>query len=194
MLSTLFLICFLVGLGVSAVSLLASFLHLHAGGHHLHFHFHHHGGGGAGTSLLKSASDFFGSLFNLAAITMFLAWFGGVGLLLEQMTHLANALIVVVAGGAGVTGAASIVRIVQAMRRQEHPLQPLQLVGTVGKLTIPIREGGTGEVVYTVDGKRRCSGARAEDRRPIPRDTEVVITRYDKGIAYVCEFDRMIAQ
>jgi hypothetical protein len=80
------------------------------------------------------------------------------------------------------------------MRRQEHPLQPLQLVGTVGKLTIPIREGGTGEIVYTVDGKRRCSGARADGPRAIPRDTEVVITRYDKGIAYVCEFDRMIAR
>jgi membrane protein implicated in regulation of membrane protease activity len=192
-LSTLFLICFLVGLGVSAVSLLSSFLHLHAGGHH-HFHFHFHHGGGGGTSLLRSAGDFFGSLFNLAAITMFLAWFGGVGLLLEQMTHLAGALIVAVAGAAGFTGAASIVRLVQAMGRQERPLQPLQLAGTIGKLTIPIREGGTGEVVYTVDGKRRCSGARADDRRAIPRDTEVVITRYDKGIAYVCEFDRMIAQ
>ena len=192
-LSTLFLICFLVGLGVSVVSLLSSFLHLHAGGHH-HFHFHFHHGGGGGTSLLRNVGDFFGSLFNLAAITMFLAWFGGVGLLLEEMTRLAGALIVVVAGAAGLTGAASIIRLVQAMRRQEHPLQPLQLAGTVGKLTIPIREGGTGEVVYTVDGKRRCSGARADDRRAIPRDTEVVITRYDKGIAYVCEFDRMIAQ
>ena len=86
-------------------------------------------------------------------------------------------------------------RILQAMRRRERPLQPIQLVGTIGKLTIPIREGGTGEIVYTVDGRRRCSGARSDDtKRPIARDTEVVITRYDKGIAYVCEFDRMIAQ
>ena len=72
-LSTLFLICFLVGLGVSAVSLFSSFLHLHHGG----FHFHHHGGGGH--SLVKNGSELFGSLFNLAAITIFLAWFGGVG-------------------------------------------------------------------------------------------------------------------
>src|SRR5438477_375666 len=83
---------------------------------------------------------------------------------------------------------AALVRIVQAMSRREHPLQPIELVGTVGKLTIPIREGGTGEVVYVVDGKRRCSGARSDEtQRPIPRGTEVVITRYDKGIAYVCE-------
>jgi len=187
MLSTLFLICFLVGLGVSGVSLFASFLHLH---HHGGFHFHHHGG-----SLLKSSSEFVGSLFNFAALTMFLTCFGGVGVLLEETTHLAGGGIVAIAGGSGLAGAAAIVRVVQAMSRRERPLQPIQLVGTVGKLTIPIREGGTGEIVYVVDGKRRCSGARSDDsQRPIPRGTEVVITHYDKGIAYVCEFDRMIAR
>ena len=79
--ATLFLICFLVGVGVSAVSLFASFLHLHHGGN---FHFHGHGHGYA-NSLLKHGSEWFGSLFNLAAITMFLAWFGGVGLLLGAL-------------------------------------------------------------------------------------------------------------
>lgn len=192
--TTLFLICFLVGVGVSAVSLLASFLHLH---HGLHFHGHHfgHHGGGFGRGLLRNGSEWFGSLFNLAAVTMFLAWFGGVGLLLEETTRLAVAFVVGIATGAGFAGGAFIIRLMRALRRQERPLEPIQLVGTVGKLTIPIREGGTGEIVYTVDGTRRCSGARSEDAaRPIPRGTEVVITRYDKGIAYVCEFDRMIAQ
>lgn len=187
-LSILFVICFLVGIGVSAVSLFAGFLHLH---HHGGFHFHHHGGG----SLLKSSSEFFGSLFNFAALTMFLTCFGGVGILLEETTRLAGGVDIVLAGGSGLAGAAAVVRIVQALSRREHPLQPIELVGTVGKLTIPIREGGTGEVVYVVDGKRRCSGARSDEtQRPIPRGTEVVITRYDKGIAYVCEFDRMIAR
>ncbi|SRR6266498_114917 len=188
-LSTLFLICFLVGIGVSAVSLFASFAHLHHGG----FHFHHHGGGG-GHSLLKNSSELMSSFFNLAAITMFLAWFGGVGLLLEEKTRLAAAIIIVIACAAGFTGAATIVRIVRALRRNERPLQPISIVGTLGKLTIPIREGGTGEVVYTIDGKRRCSGARSDDTLPIGRGAEVVITRYDKGIAYVCEFDKMIAR
>jgi len=192
-LSTLFLICFLVGVGVSAVSLLSGFLHLHHGG--FHFHVHHHGGGAGLKSLMKHGGEWFGSLFNLAAITMFLAWFGGVGMLLEEQTRLTTGLVVGIATGAGFAGGAAMMRLISTLRRNERPLQPIQLVGTVGKLTIPIREGGTGEVVYTVDGKRRCSGARSDDAaRPIPRGTEVVITRYDKGIAYVCEFDRMIAQ
>src|ERR1051326_3552795 len=191
--TTLFAICFLVGLGISAVSLFSSALHVHHGG--AHFHGQGHGHGHGHSSLLKNSHDFFGSLFNLAAITMFLTCFGGIGLLLGRTTHLAALIVAVLAGGAGVAGAAMLVRILQAMRRRERPLEPIQLVGTVGKLTIPIREGGTGEGVYTVDGKRRCSGARSDDtKRPIPRGTEVVITKYDKGIAYVCEFDRMIAQ
>lgn len=187
-LGTIFLICFLVGLGVSGVSLFASFAHLH---HHGGFHFHHHGGGG--NALLKGGSALLSHLFNLAAITMFLAWFGGVGLLLEEMTTLTAGLILVAAIGAGGAGAVTINRVIGALRDREHPLQPLSLVGTIGRLTIPIRDGGgTGEVVYSIDGTRRVSGARSDENRGIAKGSEVVITRYEKGIAYVCEFDRML--
>lgn len=192
-LNDVFLVCLLFGVGVSAVSLFAGSLRLHhGGGGHFQVHAHHHGGG---SSLVKHGSDWFGSLFNLAAIPMFLAWFGGVGLLLQETTRIATALLVGVATSAGFAGGAAMLRVMRALQIREHPLEPVQLVGTIGKLTIPIREGGTGEIVYTVDGKRRCSGARSDDAaRPIERGTEVVITRYDKGIAYVCEFDRMIAR
>lgn len=182
---TIFLICFLVGVGVSALSLVASSMHLH---HHGGFHFHHHGGGGG---FLTKAGGVLSHLLNLAAITMFLTWFGGVGLLLEEMTKLAAAVVVLAACVAGGVGAATINMFIAALRAREHPLQEISLIGAIGKLTIPIREGGTGEVVYTVDGKRRCSGARSDEGRAIDKDAEVVITKYDKGIAYVCEFDRI---
>jgi membrane protein implicated in regulation of membrane protease activity len=204
-LATLFLICFLVGVGVNGVSLFASFANLHHSGG---LHFHHHGGGGVvhhaaggaaphagggSGSLLKSGGALLGHLFNLAAITTFLAWFGGVGLLLQQLTKLPTFLIVLFAIVAGVTGASTVNRIIGALRAREHPLQPIVLAGTLGRLTIPIREGGgTGEVVYTINGTRRVSGARSDENRSISKGTEVVITRYDKGIAYVCEFDRML--
>lgn len=187
---TLFMICFLVGVGVSAVSLLASGLHFHHHGFHV---VRFHGGHGGGHSLLKSGSDFVSQLFNFAAITIFLTCFGGVGLLLGA-AKLAAAATVVIAVAAGFTGAAAITRIVRALRLRERPLEPITLIGTLGTVTIPIREGGTGEVVYTIDGKRRCSGARSDDSKAISRGSEVVITRYDKGIAYVCEFDRMMAR
>lgn len=188
MMFTLFLVCFLVGLGVSALSLLGAFGHLHGlHGLHLHgLHFHHGGGG-----FLSRSSGVLGHLFNFAAITMFVTWFGAVGLLLEEMTKLAAALVVVAACAAGGVGAATINRVIETLRAHEHPLEPISLVGTIGQLTIPIRKDGTGEVVYTVEGRRRCSGARSDDGRAIGRGTEVVITKYDKGIAYVCEFDKL---
>lgn len=201
-LATLFLICFLVGVGVSGISLFASFAHLHGG-----FRFHHGGhvgaghagaghaaGGGGHHSLLRdNGASLLGHLFNLAAITTFLAWFGGVGLLLGELTKLPAFLSVIVAFGAGVAGASAINRLVGALRDRERPLQPVTLPGTIGRVTIPIRDGGgTGEIVYTIDGTRRVSGARSDDRCSIAKGSEVVITRYDKGIAYVCEFDRML--
>jgi len=180
---TLFLVCFLVGVGISALSLIAGAGHVHG----LHgFHFHHGGG-----FLNRAGSGVLGHLFNFAAITMFITWFGAVGLLLEEMTKLAALAIIVVACGAGGVGAATISRVIATLRAHERPLEPISLVGTIGKLTIPIRKGGTGEVVYTIEGTRRCSGARSDDGRAIGRDAEVVITKYDKGIAYVCEFETL---
>jgi hypothetical protein len=39
--------------------------------------------------------------------------------------------------------------------------------------------------VYSQAGTRRVCGARSEDGTAIPKGTEVVVTRYEKGIAYV---------
>jgi hypothetical protein len=59
------------------------------------------------------------------------------------------------------------------------------MVGVLGKLCVPIRAGGTGELVYAQVGTRRVCGARSEDGSAMAKGTEVVVTRYDKGIAYV---------
>jgi len=59
------------------------------------------------------------------------------------------------------------------------------MVGVLGKLSVPVREGGTGELIYSQMGTRRVCGARSDDGCAIAKGTEVVVTRYDKGIAYV---------
>jgi hypothetical protein len=60
-----------------------------------------------------------------------------------------------------------------------------RMVGVLGRTSIPIREGGTGEIIYSQAGTRRTCGARSEEGVAIPKGTEVVVTRYEKGIAYV---------
>jgi hypothetical protein len=60
-----------------------------------------------------------------------------------------------------------------------------EMVGVLGRLCVPIREGGTGEIIYSQVGTRRVCGARSEDGGAIAKGAEVVVTRYEKGIAYV---------
>jgi len=60
-----------------------------------------------------------------------------------------------------------------------------EMVGVLGRISSPIRADGTGEMIYTQMGTRRVCGVRSEDRSAIGKGTEVVVTRYEKGIAYV---------
>jgi hypothetical protein len=55
----------------------------------------------------------------------------------------------------------------------------------VGRVTGPLHADATGEIIYTQLGARRSVPARSEDGASIDRDAEVVVLRYERGIAYV---------
>jgi len=61
--------------------------------------------------------------------------------------------------------------------------------GSIGTLSMPIRESGTGEVIFSLGGVRRCAGARSETGGLVEKGAEVVIERYEKGLAYVKRWD-----
>jgi membrane protein implicated in regulation of membrane protease activity len=127
---------------------------------------------------------------NITSVVLFLAIFGGVGLLLSPALQLAAWLASAIAVLCGLAGSAAMNRVLGAIVSRERPLEPVNFTGTLAQVTIPIREGGgTGEIVYTLDSARCCSGARSDDGRSIAKGAEVVIVRYDKGIAYVAPFD-----
>jgi hypothetical protein len=44
-------------------------------------------------------------------------------------------------------------------------------------------------MIYSRAGSRRCAAARSEDGTEMPRDTEVVVTKFEKGIVYVRRWD-----
>ena len=75
----------------------------------------------------------------------------------------------------------------------ERDLDPADydLIGALGRLSTNIREGGTGEMIFSQQGSRRSIGARHDGVGAIPKGTEVVITRYEKGIAYVQRWDEL---
>jgi hypothetical protein len=60
-----------------------------------------------------------------------------------------------------------------------------RLEGTVANVSITIPPHGTGEILFSKQGSRRGEAARGLNGAAIPRGTEVVITRYDHGVATV---------
>ena len=128
------------------------------------------------------------SPFNPPTIAAFLAWFGGAGYLLTRFSAMwvgAGLLLSVVSGLVG--GGIIFLFVSRVLISDEECLDPadFEMVGVLGKLSVPIREGGTGELIYSQMGTRRVCGARSENGTVIAKGTEVVVTRYEKGIAYV---------
>jgi hypothetical protein len=78
----------------------------------------------------------------------------------------------------------------------ERDLDPADYdpIGALGKLSSVIREGGTGEMIYSQQGSRRAIAARSENGVAIEKGTEVVITRYEKGVAYVRRWEDLAGQ
>lgn len=187
--TTLFVVCFIAGLGLSVVSFVSGLEHVNVfdrvfAHRALHLRPHAHGGRRA-------------SMVNAAAITAFLTWFGGGGLLIERLTPpslgaWSPRLIVAGAIVIGAVGASVINSVIGRLSRDEAVAAPLSMLGVVARTTIPIRAGdGTGEIVFRHAGTRRVCGARSDDGRAIAKGTEVIVTRYEKGIAYVTTWDEL---
>jgi membrane protein implicated in regulation of membrane protease activity len=183
-----YLVCFVVGLFLSVVMFLAGGAHLphvHLPGMHGHVGMGHGGTAGHATHV---------GPVNPFTLTAFLAWFGGTGYLLSRHSSLAYATALIVAVLAGTGGAAIIyLFLTKVLSSPEEALDPadFEMVGVLGKLSVPIREGGTGELIYSQAGTRRVCGARSEDGLAILKGTEVVVTRYENGIAYVRRWSEM---
>ena len=201
-----YLICFAVGFCFSFFSFL--FGGSRTGRLHLP-HFHGHVGGAhlpsagapaahgpataghtpvAGAASAHAQQDSGVSPFNFVTLTAFLAWFGGTGYLLTRYSGLwvgFGLLAAVISGLVG--GGIVFLFLSKVLISEEENMDPAdyEMVGVLGKISSPIRAGGTGEIIYSQAGTRRACGARCDDGRALSKGSEVVVTRYEKGIAYV---------
>jgi membrane protein implicated in regulation of membrane protease activity len=181
-----YLVCFLVGFTLSLFSVLAGSFHVHLP----HLDLHHgmpqvHAGDGHGVGL---------SFINFGTIAAFLAWFGGTGYLLAEHSALWFVTALAVSTVSGVAGAALVFWfLAKVLVAHERPLDPADydMMGALGRISSPIRAGGTGEMIFSQEGARRAVAVRSEDGAAIPKDTEVVVTRYEKGIAYVRRWEEL---
>jgi membrane protein implicated in regulation of membrane protease activity len=187
--SDFYLFCFLVGATLSVISFLAGAIHLHVPFKwHLPLHAPNHHGGlrGGGTHI---------SWFNASTVLAFLAWFGGVGYLMTNYSHMETFFVAGIATVAGLVAGWVVLRfLLKLVGPSDEPLkeEDRRIIGALGIVSMTIRENGTGEIIFPLGGGRRCSGARSEDGKSIEKGTEVVIERYEKGIAYVKRWDEFV--
>lgn len=201
-----YLACFLIGLFLSVLSLLGGMGHF---GGHLHLphgtnvphvgHISHaphlahtaHAAGAPGRVARGSATV---PWWNTFSIMIFLCWFGAAGFLLTRHGSFVTSVVMVLAAICGLAGGAIVfLFLTKVMLPHEHELSADEtaIVGVVGKVSCPIAAGGTGEIAYEQLGARRSVPARAEDGLAIPKEEEVFVLSYEKGIAYVRRWEEV---
>jgi len=183
----IYLICFIVGFSLTVIAALSGTFHLHLDVHHHGLHVHvPHGDIHAGGPHV--------SIFNFGTIAAFLTWFGGIGYLLSRFSGLLFWAALSVSTLAGIIGGGLVfLFLTKVLLAHEQPLNALdyEMVGVFGQLTSAIREGGTGEIGFSQEGIRRGAPARSDDGSPIQKHADVVVTRYENGVAYVRRWDEL---
>jgi membrane protein implicated in regulation of membrane protease activity len=197
--SDFYLICFAVGFFFSALSFALAGLQWHLP---FNLHLPHGWGLGSGAGHMPAGGHVAGpsghasgsggtaavSPLNPVTTAAFLAWFGGAGYLITRFSSILSVLGLLLALAAGLVGAAIVfLFLTRVLTSHEENMDAAdyEMVGVLGKISMPIRAGGTGEIIYSQAGTRRTCGARSENGSAMEKGAEIVVTRYDKGIAYV---------
>jgi hypothetical protein len=179
----MYLTCFGVGLVLSFVAFFAGALHLHIG----RFHFHGHGAGKSHAGRGHSMSPVNG--FTLMA---FLCWFGGTGYLMHRANVFGVAMVLMFSVLSGVAGASLVFWfLVKVLMPGERTLEAAdtEMSGVIGHLSGAVPLNGCGEMLYSQNGARRSVAVRSESGEAIERGAEVVVMRYERGVAYVRRWD-----
>jgi hypothetical protein len=194
--SNAYLLCFAFGLFWALASLVLGSFHMHGHAHGVHVHSHaaphtSSGHGGHSPGKASAGSEFWGEFLNLHSFAIFLAWFGGCGFLMTRHSQAGLALVLSVSIVGGLGSAFVVAWFLHFLHGKEHELDPFDydMVGVLGCVSSSIRSGGTGEILYTRDGARASACARSDEGNPIECGVEVVVTRYEQGVAYVRTWD-----
>ncbi len=66
-----------------------------------------------------------------------------------------------------------------------------EMTGVLAKVSGTVRKGGTGEIIFEQEGARKACAARCEEQQELRRGEEVIVTRFEKGVAYVRRWSEM---
>jgi len=182
--NTIYLTCFGVGFVLTVIAFATGVGHIHIG----HFHFGH-GHMATKTGFTKGHGI---SAFNGFTLVAFLCWFGGSGYLLHRYSPFIASVVLGFALLSGLAGASLIFWfLTRVLLPMEKTLEPsdTEMTGIVGKLSGGIPANGFGEILFSQNGSRRSMAVRSDDGSAIERGTEVIVMRYQRGVAYVRRWD-----
>jgi hypothetical protein len=201
-----YLVCFVVGFTFSVLSFVGGLSrfhlhvlkHFHFGGHvggHVGGHAGHVGHAGHGPANHSAKTGTHGTHFpiiNPMTTAAFLTWFGGTGYLLVRLRHIWVFAGLALSSLAGTTGAALVFWFAaKVLMARDFEMDPMdyEMVGVLGRVSSSVREAGTGEIIFIQQGVRKPCAARSDDGKALMKGGEVVVTRYERGIAYVRKWE-----
>ena len=149
------------------------------------------------TFMASFANTLLGAL-NLYGLLMFLLVFGLVGYVAHAVLGWATVFVIVVPLLIGIIGAIGVTALLHVLFATSKDTvltaYDARLEGRMGTVTMAIRAGGIGEIIFTRKGGGRQSvGARSATGDAIPAGAEVVILEYQEGIASVQSWDTFLA-
>lgn len=123
-----------------------------------------------------------------ATISVFLATFGGVGIILTSLFDLGLLVTLPASAGAAFLVAAVVFtffyRLFMSVQASSEP-RMAEAVGAKGEVTVPIPADGVGEIAFVVRGSRLTAPARSQQGVDLPRYAPVRVLRQVGSTFYV---------
>lgn len=189
-----YLVCFFLGLGFAIISGLLS--GVFSGGAEAHVDV---GGGGdvdvggghAGAEGHGGSMDgtVHFSPMSPVVLSMFIATFGGAGIVFKKALSLPLAAHVplALASALGVAGAVFYVFYkIFAATQSSSEARAADVIGMEAEVTVPIPHQGLGEIAYRIAGARYTNPARTADGKELPAHAQVRIVRF-VGNTYIVQ-------
>lgn len=184
-LQIVYLICFFIGLGFAIISGLLS--GVFSGGGEVDVDVDMDGGAD-GADVGHDGSVHFSPL-SPVTLAMFIASFGGAGIIFHKVLHWPVYAHLPLAAVSGVVMAALVFylfyKIFSVTQGSSHS-QAAAIVGREAEITVAIPNNGLGEVAYTLGGSRYTAPARTVDGKELPAHLQVRVVKL-VGSTYVVE-------
>ena len=123
-----------------------------------------------------------------ATISVFLATFGGVGIILTSLANVKLIVSLPVSALAGTVVAGFVMVLFYHLFTKvqgSSEARAGRAVGLTGETTVPVPKDGVGEVAYVLRGARLTSTARSQSGKPIPARAPIRIVRRVGNTLYV---------